>query len=368
MSDSLTITNIVKSYGKKIVINELSFSAEASEFIVLVGPSGCGKSTVLRCVAGLEPIDSGSILIGDREVSGLPPKDRDIAMVFQDYALYPHKNVYENIAFGLRIRRESESEIDRKVKLASEKLNLTPFLHRKPGALSGGQRQRVAIGRCIVRDPKVFLFDEPLSNLDAKLRGSMRQTISRLHHELKKTAIYVTHDQVEAMTLADRIIVLDGGKIRQVGTPLDLYYRPSNVFVATFIGSPSMNIIDGSIVDKGEHVFFVSDLGMEIQIPDAYVAKVRANVKAGQKVLWGVRPDNLKYRTEDKVTPNGFTAEVIVSEPLGPTTTVLSCVAGHEMNIALPEPYRPKAKEKVPIYFSSKHFYLFDQKTEESLV
>ena len=238
MEQGLNVKTVSKSYDGKKILDQISFAAQQGEFLVLVGPSGCGKSTMLRSIAGLESIDQGQIVIGDKNVTDLPPKDRNIAMVFQDYALYPHKSVYENIAFGLRVRKTPEAEIALRVQQAAAKLNLVDYLERRPAALSGGQRQRVAIGRAIVRRPEVFLFDEPLSNLDAKLRGSMRVELSKLHKDLGATIVYVTHDQVEAMTLADRIIVLDGGVIQQMGSPLELYYRPANRFVATFIGSP----------------------------------------------------------------------------------------------------------------------------------
>lgn len=367
MADALTITNVTKSYGDKVVLNDLSWDAKPGEFIVLVGPSGCGKSTMLRSVAGLEGITRGTIKIGDRDVTNIPPKDRDIAMVFQDYALYPHKNVYENIAFGLRIRKFPEAKIDKLVQEAAAKLDLLPLLQRKPAALSGGQRQRVAIGRAIVRDPKVFLFDEPLSNLDAKLRGSMRISISKLHKELGATVVYVTHDQIEAMTLADRIIVLEGGRIQQMGTPLDLYYHPSNVFVATFIGSPPMNLIEGSLNDRNGKLGFVSDHGLEFRIPDEFAADVRKGNTKG-KVLWGLRAENLKLVKEGE-QPQGqvFDAKVVVTELLGPTTSVLADIKGHEVHVTLPAPHRPARGTALKLEFRSKHLYLFNKETQLAL-
>lgn len=366
---ALTITNIVKSYGQRNVLNKLSFTANTGEFVVLVGPSGCGKSTLLRSVAGLEEVTGGTITIGERNVTKLPPKDRDIAMVFQDYALYPHKSVYENIAFGLRIRKYPETEIDRLVKEAAQKLDLMPYLERRPAALSGGQRQRVAIGRAIVRDPKLFLFDEPLSNLDAKLRGSMRVSIAKLHKELNATILYVTHDQVEAMTLADRIIVLEGGRIQQMGAPLDLYYHPSNIFVAQFIGSPPMNLVDGMVEDRAGTLWFVSERGMEHRFADDMQSMLRSKKLLGKRVVWGIRPENLKLT--DAATAgqtNGYRARTVVTELLGPTSSVLCDIKGHELYVTLSAPHRPTRGTMLDLEFRSKHLYLFDKETTLSLV
>jgi multiple sugar transport system ATP-binding protein len=320
----------------------------------------------LRSIAGLESITSGEIKIDDRDVVKLAPKDRDIAMVFQDYALYPHKSVYENIAFGLRIRKMSNERVDALVNEAATKLDLLPYLHRKPAALSGGQRQRVAIGRAIVRKPKVFLFDEPLSNLDAKLRGSMRISIAKLHKELKATIVYVTHDQIEAMTLADRIIVLEDGRIQQMGSPLDLYYHPSNIFVATFIGSPPMNLIEGKLADQGKDtVQFISDKGMIFDLPVEHYGKLKAHT--GKPVLWGVRAENMRLHDPASGRPV-FKARVIVTELLGPTTSVLCDIQGHEIQITLPAPHRPPPDSSLALEFRSKHLYLFDKKTGLALL
>ena len=369
MSESLTITNVLKSYDDKLVLNNLSFEVTPGEFIVLVGPSGCGKSTMLRSIAGLETITSGTIKIGTRDVTHAAPKDRDIAMVFQDYALYPHKSVYENIAFGLRIRRFPEEKIDRLVQEAAAKLDLVPYLQRKPSALSGGQRQRVAIGRAIVRDPKVFLFDEPLSNLDAKLRGSMRVSIAKLHRELNATVVYVTHDQVEAMTLADRIIVLEGGRIQQMGTPLQLYYHPSNVFVATFIGSPSMNLVEGVLQERGGKLVFVSDHGIEFRLPEDFAASVREKAPKG-KVLWGLRAENLRLADGTSEGPDAqiFNAKVVVTELLGPTTSAICDVKGHEVHVTLPAPHRPARGTTIRLEFRSKHLYMFSKDSQLAIV
>ena len=366
-SAALEIKNVTKTYGTKKVLNDLSFQVEPGEFIVLVGPSGCGKSTMLRSIAGLNTIDSGEILIAGKDVSGLPPKARDIAMVFQDYALYPHMNVAENIAFGLKIRRFPKDKIDRLVNEAAAKLNLTSLLGRKPAALSGGQRQRVAIGRAIVRDPKVFLFDEPLSNLDAKLRGVMRLEIAKLHKELKTTIVYVTHDQVEAMTLADKIVVLDGGFIQQMGTPLDLYYHPKNIFVAQFIGSPPMNMVEGTLESSGDQLDFVAT-NFKVPVP----AEVKPQLERAQKVervVFGVRPENFKVPEKaDGKSRSRYTAKVIVTELLGANSSILCTIGGHEFHVNLPEPHRPKPGDEVTLDYATKHFYLFDQQTGDALV
>ena len=301
------IRDVRKAYGAVEVIHGMEFTIPDGEFVVLVGPSGCGKSTLLRMIAGLEDITSGAIAIGDRVVNNVPPSERDIAMVFQNYALYPHKTVRSNMAFALRMRRMDKAEIDRRVNQAADVLGLTPYLDRYPRALSGGQRQRVAMGRAIVRDPKVFLFDEPLSNLDAKLRVQMRAEIRELHQRLKTTTVYVTHDQIEAMTMADRIVVMEGGYIRQIGAPLDLYDRPANRFVAGFIGSPSMNLMEGIARDGG-----VDIRGTFVPVQNG------AAPDAGRKVIFGIRPEDLA------LADNGIAATVSVVEPTGSETHVVS--------------------------------------------
>lgn len=366
MTASLSVKQVVKRYDKRPILNGISFDAKEGEFIVLVGPSGCGKSTMLRSIAGLEMVSEGEIRIGNRDVTKLMPKDRNIAMVFQDYALYPHKNVYENIAFGLRIRSMPDAEIDRRVREAAAKLDLVPYLERKPSALSGGQRQRVAIGRAIVRQPDVFLFDEPLSNLDAKLRGSMRISISKLHKELNATIVYVTHDQVEAMTLADKIIVLDGGKIQQMGSPLDLYYHPKNKFVAEFIGSPPMNMIKGKLSLKDGALHFVSDRGWSFKMSETHLVKLNEKARGGQAVYWGVRAENLKPLTASDASPH-FQAKVLVIEPLGPQSNVICDIQGDELSITMPEPHRPKLGDMITLTWQSKHIYMFDADTGLSL-
>ena len=304
----VVLKHIWKRYEGFTAVKDFDLTLEDKEFIVLVGPSGCGKSTTLRMIAGLEEISEGEIYIGDRLVNNVPPKDRDIAMVFQNYALYPHWTVYDNMAFGLKLRRMPKEEIKQRVANAARILEIESLLHRKPRALSGGQRQRVAMGRAIVRDPAVFLFDEPLSNLDAKLRVQMRVEISRLHNRLRTTIIYVTHDQVEAMTLADRIVIMHEGRVQQVGTPLDVYERPINLFVATFIGSPAMNILDGEY--DGE---CITGTGLRLSPTPAQQARIGGRRGA---VRVGIRPQHLSS-IEGEEGENRVTGRVDVVEHLG---------------------------------------------------
>ena len=311
---SVSFSEIRKDFGKTKVLHGISLDIGDGEFMVLVGPSGCGKSTLLRMLAGLEDITAGTIAIDGRVVNDLDSKDRDIAMVFQSYALYPHMTVRENMGFSLRLRKESVRRIAEGVDRAAKILNLERFLERYPRELSGGQRQRVAMGRAIVRDPKVFLFDEPLSNLDAKLRVAMRSEIKALHQRLKTTTVYVTHDQVEAMTMADRIAVMNEGRIEQLGDPLELYDRPANLFVAQFIGSPAMNVFDGTYRNGA-----VEALG----------ARWPCNVKAqdGQSVKYGIRPEHLSFASQ------GIAAEIEVVEPMGAETEVLVRIGGQSFTV-----------------------------------
>jgi multiple sugar transport system ATP-binding protein len=305
----IELKNVKKSFGPTNVIQGVDFDIKDKEFVVFVGPSGCGKSTLLRLVAGLEDITSGELLFDGEVVNHLPPKERGVAMVFQSYALYPHMTVYENMAFGLRLAKEENQTVDSKVRHAAEILELTPLLERLPKEMSGGQRQRVAIGRAIVRDPKVFLFDEPLSNLDAALRVQMRIEIAKLHEDMQATMIYVTHDQVEAMTLADKIVVLQAGRVEQVGGPLELYHHPANKFVAGFIGSPQMNFMDATVKAA-------SPTSVSVEIPGGSVLDVPCEgtgVSAGDKVTFGVRPENMTHGGTDAPV-NG---EVEVVEQLG---------------------------------------------------
>ena len=363
---SLSVRGVRKVFGSKVVLDNLTFDAKRGEFIVLVGPSGCGKSTMLRSIAGLESVDGGTITIEGKDVTNLVPKDRDIAMVFQDYALYPHKNVYENIAFGLRLRKVKEEELDRMVRDAARKLNLLDLLDRKPLQLSGGQRQRVAIGRAIVRNPKIFLLDEPLSNLDAKLRGSMRLTIALLQKELNTTTVYVTHDQTEAMTLADRVIVLHGGHIQQIGSPLELYYHPANQFVAGFIGSPEMNLLEGKLERVDGMLCFVSS-GIKMPILDGLKSFIKEGSE-GREVVWGIRPENFRVPKDDTKSKNSVELKVLYAEPLGPSTLCLCSFGDTRIRISVQEPLRPVIGETLNLEWRSRHLYLFDKETGESLV
>ena len=349
---AVELKGIVKSYdGKSNVIHGIDLDIKHGEFVVFVGPSGCGKSTLLRMIAGLETISGGTIKIGDAVVNDLPPRARDIAMVFQNYALYPHKNLYDNMAFGLRLRGTDESEIKQRVMDAAKLLRIDHMLERRPGALSGGQRQRVAIGRAIVRQPKVFLFDEPLSNLDAQLRGEMRSEIKRLHQRLGATIIYVTHDQVEAMTMADRIAVLSAGRKMQYDTPDTIYNQPAALFVAGFTGAPAMNLVDctlsGARADLGA--------GTQIMVPPELAA--RANGAA--KLKFGIRPENLTLAattSDDIVLP----AEVALLEPLGAETLATLKVGASEMIARCPASFREAPGSRLSVHLNPRHMRLFD--------
>ena len=361
------LRNVTKVYDNQVVaVRDASLTINDKEFLVLVGPSGCGKSTLLRMIAGLEDITSGEILINGQVVNDVPPKDRDIAMVFQNYALYPHMTVFENMAFGLKLRKFPREEIERRVKEAAEILGLTEFLNRKPKALSGGQRQRVALGRAIVRKPKVFLFDEPLSNLDAKLRVQMRIEISRLHQRLQTTMIYVTHDQIEAMTMGDRIVVMKDGVIQQVDTPMTLYNNPVNLFVAGFIGSPAMNFITGHIVEKDGALRFESPV-FSFTVPEEHQTSLTPYI--GLEVILGVRPEHIAdvrlHSTEELTEPQTITAEVV--EPIGNEMFVYFSANNQNycMRVSTETVYRPG--EEITVGLVKKHVYFFDPNTEKRI-
>ena len=341
---------------------------EDKEFVVLVGPSGCGKSTTLRMVAGLEEISEGEIYIGDTLVNDVPPKNRDIAMVFQNYALYPHMTVYKNMAFGLMLRKYPKKEIEERVRQAARILDIEELLERKPKALSGGQRQRVAVGRAIVRQPKVFLFDEPLSNLDAKLRVQMRAEISKLHHRLQSTMIYVTHDQVEAMTMGDRIVVMLDGEIQQVAAPLELYLRPVNKFVAGFIGSPPMNFVEGSLQSEGEGIRFRSKTGeINVAIHESHRARLAQYVE--KSVTWGIRPEDFaENREQQPKSGRSLTANVDVVEPMGSEIYLYLTVDGHTLTTRIDSDKEPRVNHPYTVDVTIEKSHFFDPVTEKTIV
>jgi len=353
-----------KKYDEVHAVKDVNLHIRDKEFMVLVGPSGCGKSTTLRMVAGLEEITAGEIHIGDRLVNDLPPKDRDIAMVFQNYALYPHMSVYDNMAFGLKMRKFPKADIEKRVKDAAEILGIQELLKRKPRQLSGGQRQRVAVGRAIVRHPQVFLFDEPLSNLDAKLRVQMRVELKKLHSRLETTAIYVTHDQVEAMTLGDRVVVMKDGWIQQVGEPMELYGRPANKFVAGFIGSPAMNFIDVGINEVNGAIVAEAP-GLRLSISPAKAAALRPY--KGQQVALGVRPEDVHVAGGGDPAHYSFDAAVEVVEPLG-SEILLDVRVGRGTIVARVEPsVRVKIHETVKLAVNADKLHFFDAKTEQAV-
>jgi multiple sugar transport system ATP-binding protein len=339
----VTLHHVKKSYGDTAIIHGVDIDIADGEFVVLVGPSGCGKSTLLRMIAGLETISDGDVSIGSRVVNDLDPKDRDIAMVFQNYALYPHMTVETNMGFSLEHRGASKSEIAERVRWAAGILGLDPLLKRYPRQLSGGQRQRVAMGRAIVRNPQVFLFDEPLSNLDAKLRVVMRGEIKSLHQRLGVTTVYVTHDQIEAMTMADKIVVMNAGRVEQIGAPLELYDRPANRFVASFIGSPAMNFIGGKITADG---FAAADVLLPLP-PDAY----------GENAVYGIRPEHLE------LSPDGLPANVLLVEPMGSETQVTMTLGEHQLIGVFRERVQAKPGSTITVKPDTANIHLFDVST-----
>ncbi len=369
----VTIKNLTKHYGKVLAVNGVSLDIRDGEFIILLGPSGCGKSTLLYSIAGLENISGGEIYIGDRPMTRVPPKARNIAMVFQDYALYPHMDVYGNMAFGLKLRKAARPEIDRRVREAASLLGIEHLLQRRPRELSGGQRQRVALGRAIVREPDVFLMDEPLSNLDAALRVQMRAEISKLHTRLKTTFIYVTHDQVEAMTMGDRIVIMKDGVVQQVGTPGEVYARPANVFVAGFIGTPSMNFIQGVLTPADGTLVF--DTGQaRIALPAASAA---AGNYRDKRVIAGVRPAAIQMLpsgggagAEGREGREGrgiVAARVDVVEPMGDVAYIFADVGGQTFTVRVDPLTIPQVGQVVPLRIDGQALHLFDAETQQAI-
>ena len=364
---TLTLKNINKIYPNGVqAVFDFNLEVKDKEFIVFVGPSGCGKSTTLRMIAGLEEITTGELWIDDRLVNEKAPKDRDIAMVFQSYALYPHMSVYENMAFGLRLRKIPKDEIDKKVKAAAEKLGLTTYLDRKPKALSGGQRQRVALGRAIVRNPKVFLMDEPLSNLDAKLRVQMRGEIIKLHTGLASTTIYVTHDQIEAMTMASRIVVMKDGYVQQVGAPKEIYDNPVNMFVAGFIGTPPMNFIKGKVDEKG----FFTNRDCSLRVPDAKLKLLKEKGYIGENIILGIRPEDI---SDDEVIIETYRdskvhVKITLAELLGADTNIYTSINGAQVCSKVNARGDLKLGDEIDLAFDMNKVHFFDPKTELRIV
>ncbi len=370
----VVLDDVTKTFndGEVVAVENADLEVRDKEFLVLVGPSGCGKSTTLRMIAGLEDITEGIIEIGEDVVNDIPPKDRDIAMVFQNYALYPHMNVYDNMAFGLKLRKFPKDEIDRRVNEAAEILGIPNLLDRKPKQLSGGQRQRVALGRAIVREPKVFLMDEPLSNLDAKLRVQMRAELSKLHDRLQTTVIYVTHDQTEAMTMGDRIVVLRDGKIQQVAPPMKLYREPVNMFVAGFIGSPAMNFTDASLAEKNGDIYVQADDEFEIKLAEELVeANPHVSDYVGEDVVFGIRPEDLNdaeiTQDVDVASENTLDAEVEVVEPMGSEINLYINTGSREFIATVDADSKADVGDTVTMAITQENMHIFDKETEESV-
>lgn len=363
------LENITKKFGEVTAVDSVSLTIDDGDFMVLVGPSGCGKTTLLRMVAGLEEITSGSIFIGDRNVNDLPPKDRDIAMVFQSYALYPHMNIFDNMAFALQLRKYSKDEINKRVKEAARILDIEGLLERKPRQLSGGQRQRVALGRAMVRHPSVFLFDEPLSNLDAKLRVQMRAELSKLHAQLKTTSLYVTHDQVEAMTMGSKIAIIKQGVLQQSGGPLDIYEKPINKFVAGFIGSPPMNFFEGDIHRENGQLRIISE-GINLPLSDSLRAKLENTFPHddNRQFLFGIRPENIHDASLTRTDfPGSLSAMVEVVEPMGAETYVhVTC--GQNKFVARVSPYtRAAFNQPIQLAVETEKIHVFNKESSAAL-
>jgi len=363
---SVTFNHVVKRFGEVIAVNDLCIEIEDQEFLVLVGPSGCGKTTALRCLAGLEEITSGTINIADRMVNDVAPKDRDIAMVFQSYALYPHMSVYDNMAFGLKLRKTPKDEIKRRVNEAATLLGIENLLDRKPRQLSGGQRQRVAVGRAIVREPKVFLFDEPLSNLDAKLRVEQRTNISRLHQQLQTTFIYVTHDQVEAMTMATRIAVLSKGILQQIDTPQKLYDSPDNLFVAGFIGSPSMNFFNGKLV-KGDGKLFFDGSSFRVEVPANRYNSYNNYVE--KSVIMGIRPEDIHHPNyaPQEIFGQPVEGKIDVTELMGNEIFLYMTVGEHNFIGRIDPRSKVSMGDNSQVLFNLHNMHLFDPDSEQAI-
>jgi multiple sugar transport system ATP-binding protein len=365
---AVTLKNVSKKFNDIIAVDNLSIQIQDNEFAVLVGPSGCGKTTVLRSVAGLEEVTSGEIYIGDRLVNHVLPKDRDIAMVFQNYALYPHMDIYRNMAFSLNLRHVEKEEIDRRVREAAEILGIENLLKRKPRELSGGQRQRVAVGRAIVRKPKVFLFDEPLSNLDAMLRVAMRAEISKLHRRLEATIIYVTHDQVEAMTMADKIFIMNNGSLQQSGLPLEVYRHPVNKFVAGFIGSPGMNFLACRLIRANDKYFM--DIGVsKLEIPSKFYEKIQS--VEGKSVIFGIRPEDIydSRFSGDQAVTNSLEAKVEVIEPLGSETHLYLLCGRHSLIAKMDVPQDQFAiDQRIHVQINMNNTHIFDSKSSQTII
>ena len=362
----VVLKDLTKKFDDVVAVNNMNITIEDRQFVVLVGPSGCGKTTTLRMIAGLEEATSGEIYIGDRLVNNVPPKDRDIAMVFQNYALYPHMNVYENMAFGLKLRKTPKAEIVKRVNEATRILKIEELLKRKPKQLSGGQRQRVALGRAIVRNPKVFLMDEPLSNLDAKLRVQMRTEIAKLHERLNATIVYVTHDQTEAMTMADKIIIMKDGLVQQAGDPQTVYDHPSNMFVAGFIGSPAMNFLDVTVTDN----YTLKNPKFEIDTAENIKKVIRENNLIGKDIIVGIRPEDLEDNTfvHDKHDNAIINAPVEVTEPMGSEIYVYLDIEGVLITARVNPRSQAHVGKPIDLHVDLEKLHLFDKQTEKAYI
>jgi multiple sugar transport system ATP-binding protein len=362
----IKLTNVVKRFGKVTAVEQVNLLIQDKEFLVLVGPSGCGKTTTLRMIAGLEDLTEGEIYIGNRKVNDVSPKDRDIAMVFQNYALYPHMNVYKNMAFGLRLRKFLTEEIFRRVRESAKILGIEELLERKPKELSGGQRQRVAMGRAIVRKPQAFLFDEPLSNLDAKLRVQMRGELKKLHDRLETTSVYVTHDQIEAMTIADRIVVMDKGCIMQMGHPLEVYNHPKNQFVAGFIGSPAMNFFETHILEESGELYLQGET-FKLLIPKNLQQRYRP--AKDQTVIWGIRPEHIYDKEITDSIPGGesMRATVELVEPVGSEVILLLSSGSDQFSACVDPKTKARMHDEIELTVDMNHMHLFSKSTGEAL-